>query len=180
MSSRPLGKAQRQHRIGKLLEEQTITNQAQLVELLGADGVRVNQATVSRDLEEMGAIKVRVPGGETAYAIPELPSQQFAPEDTLRRVLGEWVVEVERSGDLVVLRTPPGSADRAATRSAISRRSGSPVTTPPLSGVPSNVTPTRAAHRAPARLASPGRAFCSCTTTGTPRRCAATYAGVDT
>jgi transcriptional regulator of arginine metabolism len=115
VSSRPLGKAQRQHRIGKLLEEQTITNQAQLVELLGADGVRVNQATVSRDLEEMGAIKVRVPGGETAYAIPELPSQQFAPEDTLRRVLGEWVVEVERSGDLVVLRTPPGSAHVVAS-----------------------------------------------------------------
>jgi transcriptional regulator of arginine metabolism len=115
MSSRPLGKPQRQHRIGKLLEEQTITNQAQLVELLGADGIRVNQATVSRDLEEMGAIKVRIPGGETAYAIPELPSQQVAPEDTLRRVLGEWVVEVERSGDLVVLRTPPGSAHVVAS-----------------------------------------------------------------
>jgi transcriptional regulator of arginine metabolism len=103
-------KAQRQHRIAKLLEEQQVTNQAQLVELLGADGVRVNQATVSRDLEELGAIKVRVPGGETAYAIPELPSQQVAPEETLRRVLGEWVVEVARSGDLVLLRTPPGSA----------------------------------------------------------------------
>jgi transcriptional regulator of arginine metabolism len=103
-------KAQRQHPVAKLLEEQQVTNQAQLVELLGADGIRVNQATVSRDLEDLGAIKVRVPGGETAYAIPELPSQQVAPEETLRRVLGEWVVEVARSGDLVLLRTPPGSA----------------------------------------------------------------------
>lgn len=116
-----MSKAQRQHRIAKLLEEQQVTNQSQLVELLGDAGIRVNQATVSRDLEELGAIKVRVPGGETVYAIPELPSRQVAPEDTLRRVLGEWVVEVDRSGDLVVLRTPPGSAHVVA--SAIDRSS---------------------------------------------------------
>ncbi len=104
------GKAQRQHRVARLIEEHRVTNQAQLVELLAADGVRVNQATVSRDLEELGAIKVRVPGGETAYAVPELPREQVAPEGHLRRVLGDWVVDVDRSGDLVVLRTPPGSA----------------------------------------------------------------------
>ena len=96
-----------------------VTNQARLVDLLVEDGISVNQATVSRDLEELGAIKVRVPGGETAYAIPALPTQQVAPEDHLRRVLGEWVVEVDRSGDLVVLRTPPGSAHVVA--SAIDR-----------------------------------------------------------
>jgi len=55
-------------------------------------------------------VKVRLPGGETAYALPELPAQQLAPEEHLRRVLGEWVVEVAHSGNLVVLRTPPGSA----------------------------------------------------------------------
>ena len=65
---------------------------------------------MSRDLEDLGAVKVRLPGGETAYALPELPAQQIAPEDHLRRVLGEWVVEVAHSGNLVVLRTPPGSA----------------------------------------------------------------------
>jgi transcriptional regulator of arginine metabolism len=53
---------------------------------------------------------VRLPGGETAYALPELPSHQVAPEDHLRRVLGEWVVEADHSGNLIVLRTPPGSA----------------------------------------------------------------------
>ncbi len=68
------------------------------------------QATVSRDLDDLGAIKVRVPGGETAYAIPALPKEQRAPEDHLRRVFGDWVVEVASSGNLVVLRTPPGSA----------------------------------------------------------------------
>jgi transcriptional regulator of arginine metabolism len=113
------GKQQRQHRIGRLLEEHRVTNQSQLTELLADEGVTVNQATVSRDLEELGAIKVRVPGGETAYAIPELPREQVAPGDHLRRVLGDWVVEVDRSGDLVVVRTPPGSAHVVA--SAIDR-----------------------------------------------------------
>lgn len=103
-------KAQRQHRIARLLEEHRVTNQAHLVELLAADGTEVNVSTVSRDLEELGAIKVRIPGGETAYAVPEMPKEQLAPEDHLRRVLGDWVVEVTRSGDLVVVRTPPGSA----------------------------------------------------------------------
>lgn len=112
-------KAVRQHKIAKLLEDHQVTNQGQLVELLRAADVAVNQATVSRDLEELGAIKVRVPGGETAYAIPEMPKDQVAPEDHLRRVMGDWVVEVDRSGDLVVLRTPPGSAHVVA--SAIDR-----------------------------------------------------------
>ena len=105
-----LAKPQRQHRIAKLLAEQAVTSQAHLVELLADDGVRATQATVSRDLDDLGAIKVRVPGGDPAYAIPELPKEQVAPEDHLRRVFGDWVVEAAHSGNLVVLRTPPGSA----------------------------------------------------------------------
>ncbi len=105
-----LGKVQRQHRIARLLTEHRVPHQGRLVELLAEEGVEVNASTVSRDLEELGAIKVRIPGGEAAYAIPELPSRQVAPEDHLRRVFGDWVVELDRSGDLVVLRTPPGSA----------------------------------------------------------------------
>ena len=104
-----VAKPQRQHRIVKLLSEQAVTSQAHLVALLGAEGVSATQATVSRDLEDLGAIKVRVAGGETVYAIPELPTEQRAPQDHLRRVLGDWVVEVSHSGNLVVLRTPPGS-----------------------------------------------------------------------
>ncbi|MEO6317858.1 MAG: arginine repressor [Acidimicrobiales bacterium] len=106
MSTKP----QRQHRIARLLSEQAVTSQAHLVELLGAEGVSATQATVSRDLEGLGAIKVRVAGGDTVYAIPELPTERRAPEDHLRRVFGDWVVEVNLSGNLVVLRTPPGSA----------------------------------------------------------------------
>src|SRR5438045_9186410 len=105
-----MSKTQRQHRIARLLESSAVTSQMQLVELLAADGIIATQATVSRDLEDLGAIKVRVPGGETGYAIPELPTEQRAPEDHLRRVFGDWVVEVNSSANLVVLRTPPGSA----------------------------------------------------------------------
>ena len=107
---RTLAKPQRQHRVARLLAEHGVTSQAQLVDLLAAEGVAATQATVSRDLDDLGAIKVRVGGGETVYAIPELPSDQRAPEDHLRRVFSEWVVEVAHSANLVVLRTPPGSA----------------------------------------------------------------------
>lgn len=103
-------KHQRQHRIARLLESEAVGSQGHLVELLAAEGIEATQTTVSRDLEELGALKVRLPGGETAYVLPELPTQQIAPEDHLRRVLGEWVVEADYSGNLVVLRTPPGSA----------------------------------------------------------------------
>jgi transcriptional regulator of arginine metabolism len=103
-------KHQRQHRITKLLETRAVGSQTHLVELLAGEGIEATQATVSRDLEELGALKVRLPGGDTAYALPELPSHQVAPEDHLRRILGEWVVEAAFSGNLVVLRTPPGSA----------------------------------------------------------------------
>jgi transcriptional regulator of arginine metabolism len=105
-----VAKTQRQHRIAKLLEAQQVTSQGQLVELLAQDGVVATQATVSRDLDELGAVKVRIPGGETVYAIPEDPKERVAPEDHLRRVLGDWVVEVKHSANVVVLRTPPGSA----------------------------------------------------------------------
>ncbi len=105
-----MNKTQRQHRVARLLEEHAVTSQGHLVELLGVAGVSATQATVSRDLDDLGAIKVRVPGGDTVYAVPELPSEQQAPDDHLRRVLGDWVVEVAHSANLVVLRTPPGSA----------------------------------------------------------------------
>jgi transcriptional regulator of arginine metabolism len=105
-----LGKPQRQHRIARLLEEQPVSSQVQLVELLAAEGVIATQATVSRDLEELGALKVRIPGGSMAYAIPEHSKDRPAPDDHLRRLMGEFVVEVAHSANLVVLRTPPGSA----------------------------------------------------------------------
>ena len=110
-----VGKVQRQHKIAQLLEANSVTSQTQLVDLLAEDGVVATQATVSRDLEELGAVKVRVPGGDTVYAIPELPHDQRAPEDHLRRMLSDWVVDVASSANLAILRTPPGSAHVVAS-----------------------------------------------------------------
>ncbi|MCZ7530984.1 MAG: arginine repressor [Acidimicrobiia bacterium] len=110
-----LGKPQRQHRIARLLEEQPISSQHQLVELLAVDGVEATQATVSRDLEDLGAVKVRIPGGAMAYAVPEYGKEQSAPDEQLRRAMGEFVVEVAYSHHLVVLRTGPGQAHVVAS-----------------------------------------------------------------
>ena len=110
-----LGKPQRHHRIARLLEEQVISSQVQLVELLATEGLNLTQATVSRDLEELGAVKVRIPGGAMAYAIPELAKDRVAPEEVLRKVLGDYLVEAAHSGNLAVLRTPPGSAHVVAS-----------------------------------------------------------------
>jgi len=108
-------KVQRQQAIARLIAKHAVTNQPQLVELLADDGIAATQATVSRDLEDLGAVKVRVPGGDTVYAIPEFAPARLAPEDQLRRVMGEWVAEVRHSGNLVVLRTPPGCAHVVAS-----------------------------------------------------------------
>jgi transcriptional regulator of arginine metabolism len=110
-----LSKNQRQHRLVQIIEQQAVGSQGQLVDLLAAAGVTATQATVSRDLDEIGAVKVRAAGGESIYAVPELPKDRVAPEDHLRRVLGDWVVEVQPSGNLVVVRTPPGSAHVVAS-----------------------------------------------------------------
>jgi len=103
-------KSQRQHVLARLLGQQAVSSQTQLVDLLAAEGIVATQATVSRDLEDVGAVKVRDSSGDSVYAIPEYPIERVAPPDHLRRVLGEWVVEVTASHNLVVLRTPPGSA----------------------------------------------------------------------
>jgi transcriptional regulator of arginine metabolism len=110
-----MSKHRRQHRISQILANEVVTSQEQLVRLLADDGVESTQATVSRDLDDLGAVKVRVSGGESVYAIPEHPADRVVPVDQLRRVMGEWVVEVESSGNLVVLRTPPGSAHVVAS-----------------------------------------------------------------
>lgn len=111
MSTKP----QRQLEIAKLIAKHTVTSQPQLVELLRQHGIVATQATVSRDLEDLGAIKVRTVDGETAYAIPEFEPERKAPSDHLRRVMSEWVADVNHSGNLVVLRTPPGCAHVVAS-----------------------------------------------------------------
>jgi transcriptional regulator of arginine metabolism len=108
-------KQRRQRTIARLIGQQAVGNQPQLVDLLAGEGIKATQATVSRDLDELGAIKVRVPGGQSVYALPEIETDRLVPFDQLRRVLGEWVAEVAPSANLVVLRTPPGCAHVVAS-----------------------------------------------------------------
>jgi transcriptional regulator of arginine metabolism len=106
----PLTKSARQARIAALLAAAEVRSQTELARLLAADGLAVNQATLSRDLEELGATKVR-----GAYTLPGA----FAPEESvqlrLSRLAASLLVSAEANGDLVVLRTPPGGAQLLAS-----------------------------------------------------------------
>ena len=114
MPCAPKAAAPAPHR--QLLAEHEVTSQPQLVELLAGDGIVATQATVSRDLEELGAVKVRAARRRArSTPSPSTSPDRLAPQDHLRRVLGEWVVEVAHSGNLVVLRTPPGCAHVVAS-----------------------------------------------------------------
>ena len=109
----PLTKAARHARIAELLADRPVASQTELGRLLADAGVAVTQATVSRDLDELGAVKVRTPTG-TAYALPPegqpRPGTAEAVDARLGRLLEELLVSVEATGELVVLRTPPGGA----------------------------------------------------------------------
>lgn len=110
-------KAGRQRRIVQLIRHQAVTSQNQLVKLLRAAGYPATQATVSRDLDELGAVKVRREG-KVAYALPS-ESVQAPVGDALRRMLAESVVDLESTGNVLVVKTPPGHAGMVA--SAIDR-----------------------------------------------------------
>jgi transcriptional regulator of arginine metabolism len=110
-------KSQRQRRIIRLLREQSVTSQNQLVRLLRAAGHPATQATVSRDLDELGAVKVRREG-KVAYALPS-DNAEIPLGDALRRVFAEFVLSIEATGNLLVVKSPPGHAGMVA--SAIDR-----------------------------------------------------------
>jgi transcriptional regulator of arginine metabolism len=113
----PATKAARHARIVAMLAAQPVRSQAELAALLDADGVHVTQATLSRDLEELGAVKLRTPdGGLPVYVVPEdgapltARSSGDAPPQRLARLIGELLISADASANLVVLRTPPGAA----------------------------------------------------------------------
>jgi transcriptional regulator of arginine metabolism len=105
-------KAVRQRRIADLIRKNDISSQAELAALLKRTGERVTQATLSRDLEELGASKMRLHDGRTVYRVPDDPAESNG--DWLRRMLREFAVDVSSSGNLVVVRTPPGGASAVA------------------------------------------------------------------
>jgi transcriptional regulator of arginine metabolism len=114
-------KMQRQHRIVELIEREIISTAAQIVTRLQVEGIAATQATVTRDLQELGTVKIRDENGSRRIVIATTTSLPAAPVDHLRRMMGEWVVSVESSGNLVVVRTPPGCAHVVA--SALDRSS---------------------------------------------------------
>lgn len=122
-------KASRRRRIMDLLARQPVRSQSELAKLLAEMGVAVTQATLSRDLEELGAVKVRDEAGVLMYAAP--PDTAPIAADRLNRALAELLVSAEHSANIVVLRTPPGAAqflasalDRAALADIIGTVAG--------------------------------------------------------
>jgi transcriptional regulator of arginine metabolism len=100
-------KDRRQRTIAELIRSHALASQEELAERLGAMGYAVTQATISRDLEQLGAVKVRREG-QLGYALPD--QVRDAPFPRLASVLRDWVRSVEPAANLVVLKTPPGSA----------------------------------------------------------------------
>jgi transcriptional regulator of arginine metabolism len=116
-------KSQRQHRISELLSEHVVSTAAQLVALLADDGITATQATVTRDLQDIGAVKLRDAEGRRRIQLTTAATSGSAPLDHLRRMMGEWATNIDNSGNLVVVRTPPGCAHVVASaldRSAMS------------------------------------------------------------
>ncbi|HEY5856268.1 MAG TPA: arginine repressor [Aldersonia sp.] len=118
-------RAGRQARIVEILSTQSVRSQTELAALLAAEGIETTQATLSRDLDELGAVKLRAPdGGVGVYVVPEDGSPVrgvYGGTDRLSRLLGELLVSTDASGNLAVLRTPPGAAGYLA--SALDRAS---------------------------------------------------------
>ena len=112
--TQPGTKVARQQRIVDLVRRTPVRSQTELARLLAADGLVVTQATLSRDLDELGATQVRRHGDNgLVYAVD--PDRGAVDGDRLARVLAELLVAAEPSANLVVLRTPPGGAHLLAS-----------------------------------------------------------------
>jgi transcriptional regulator of arginine metabolism len=99
----------RQRVIADLLRQEPIASQEEVTERLSQAGFAVTQATVSRDLDQLGAVKVKK-GGTLRYMLPQEIGDSDWAASRLGRIFGEWVLSVETAGALLVLKTPPGSA----------------------------------------------------------------------
>lgn len=117
-STIPNTPAARRNRIAELLGSTSIRSQAQLEVMLRNDGLDVTQATLSRDLDELGSVKVRDTDGSLVYALPSaenIGSGAEASEARLARIANELLVSAEASANLVVLCTPVGAAQYLAS-----------------------------------------------------------------
>jgi transcriptional regulator of arginine metabolism len=117
-------KAARHARVIELLTRFPIHSQGELARRLADDGVEVTQATLSRDLVEIGALKLRADDGSLIYAVPgegggRIPLARTGSTETfatrLTRLAQELLVSAEASANLVIVRTPPGAAQFLAS-----------------------------------------------------------------
>lgn len=120
----PMTKVARQARIAELLARQPVRSQPDLAKLLLESGVEVTQATLSRDLDELGALKLRAEDGSLVYALPgegggRIPLARLgggeSPAARLSRIAEELLVSADASANLVIVRTPPGAAQFLAS-----------------------------------------------------------------
>ena len=119
----PATKSARHRRIIDLVTHHEVHSQTELADLLADEGLRVTQATLSRDLVELDALKVRSGTGSLVYAVPgeggdrrpAAPGESAAGTHRLARLCGELLVGADASANLVVLRTPPGAAQFLAS-----------------------------------------------------------------
>jgi transcriptional regulator of arginine metabolism len=120
---RPSTKNSRHGLIVELLAGHEVRSQPELLDLLVQRGVQVTQATLSRDLVELDAVRVRAPSGALVYALPaeggdrrpSAPGETVAAAHRLARLLADLLVSADASANLVVLRTPPGAAQFLAS-----------------------------------------------------------------
>ena len=109
----PISRVARLAAVTAVIRAGTVRSQGELSTRLADQGLLVTQATLSRDLEELGALKLRgVDGGAGVYVIPEDGPPRPMPGGTTRlgRLLAELLVSFDSSANLAVLRTPPGAA----------------------------------------------------------------------
>jgi len=109
----------RHARIAEILVRRPVRSQTELADALAEEGIAVAVATLSRDLEELGAVKLRsADGGAGRYVIPEdgtrVPGVSGGT-DRLAKLLGDLLVSADHSGNIAVLRTPPGAANFLAS-----------------------------------------------------------------
>ncbi len=125
-----ISRAERLKAVARLLQERTVSSQRELVRALEEEGIRATQATLSRDLALLGAVRSRTPSGQVIYWLPR-EGLEGLPQIQLERMLRDFVVEVEVSGNLVVVKTPPagaqpvaGAIDRASLRNVLGTVAG--------------------------------------------------------
>jgi transcriptional regulator of arginine metabolism len=105
-------KFDRQGAILRLVQERRLSTQEEVAEALHQEGLEAVQATISRDIAQLGLVKVRDEGGRLVYALPGAADLDRLSE--LTSALRRWAVSLEPSANLLVIRTPPGCANALA------------------------------------------------------------------